>query len=134
MDARTHKEEGRVKTDAKIAVMQPLAKKGQSASNHQKLGDKHGTDSSSEPPERTNLAKLLDFEPLASQIVKESISVVSSHPAGGPLLWQPQETNTLSNSEKYADESINSPRISSLRKYRHYCSATGLRTHTGKEE
>ena len=36
----------------------------------------------------------LDFRLLASRAVREQISVVSSHQAGGDLLWQPWGTNT----------------------------------------
>ena len=49
------------------------------ASNCQKLGKRHGTDSLSKPPEGTNIANTLIFGLLTSRTVKEYISVVLSH-------------------------------------------------------
>ena len=57
-------EEWHLKVKAEVRVVLLWVKKHQRLSaNHQKLGSKHGTDSSSEPSEETNLANtfILDF-------------------------------------------------------------------------
>ena len=65
------------------------------AGSHQKLGEKHGTDSPSEPPKVINTANtlILDFWPPEPD--GEKNSVVLSHPVCGTLLWQPQESNIV---------------------------------------
>ena len=70
--------------------------KPRTASQHQKPGEKHGPDSSSEHGEGTNPADTLisDFRLLASSVVRGSISDVFGHFVWGHLLHQPYETNT----------------------------------------
>lgn len=44
---------------------------------------------------RNQRCQHLDFGPLASRTVRESVFIVSVHPTGRDLSWQLKETNTL---------------------------------------
>ena len=61
----THREEGRVESEAKIGVMWPQAKEPQGLPADQKPGERQGTDSPSGPPEGANVANtlILNFQP-----------------------------------------------------------------------
>lgn len=65
-DAQRHRGAGPVRTEAEARVMQPQAGALTIARSYQEPRERHGPDSSSEPPERTNPDKILisDFWPI----------------------------------------------------------------------
>lgn len=63
---KTYREKSHVKMEAETVTLATGEWMTRTAGNHQKLEEKHGTDSPSEAPEGTNLANTFDFELLAS--------------------------------------------------------------------
>ena len=61
------------------------------ASNHQKLGERRGTDAFLGPSEGAWPCQKLDVRLLAPRTVKEYISVVLRHSVCGILLQQPEK-------------------------------------------
>lgn len=89
---RKHREEFYVMTEAEIGVMLLRAEEHQRPSTQQKLGERTGTDSPSEPPEGTNSASdstsdfwLLNHERLGFHCCKPPGSVVLCYESPGKL-------------------------------------------------
>ena len=72
-----------------IVVMHLQAKEHLGLLTITRSQERHGTDSLSELPERTNTANALI---LASKTVREYISIILSHQVCGNLLQQPNKT------------------------------------------
>lgn len=81
---KTHGEEIHTTMEAEIGVKHLQAEEGQGwpATNHQKLGKRHRTDSPSEPSEKSSLADTLIS---LSPTVRQCISVAWNHQVHGSL-------------------------------------------------
>lgn len=89
---RKHREEFYVMTGAEIGMMLLQAEEHQRPSDHQKLGERTGTDSPSEPPEGTNSANnstsdfwLLNYERLGFYCFKPPGFVLLCYESPGKL-------------------------------------------------
>lgn len=70
------------------------------AGSHQKLGDRLGVDSPTEPQKEPGPADT-EFGLLASKVVREYVSFLLSPKVSDNLLWQPQETTTVGKYERF---------------------------------